>query len=164
MKDSGSSSKGGGTGDRVVTTSRLPYPYVPLSPDSRPLARGTRHWHDWHSRHTCTCVMPSHDLWLRDLWCKRLGKISNLNGSNAVFFLSRVRIFVFWLFSHIKFCFKPRRTLNGSCWVRFFDWMINKSFPFRISLLHTVVVEIPLPTLSSPGLLPPRPPPPLPVK
>ena len=19
-----------------------------------------RHWHDWHSRHTCTCVIPSH--------------------------------------------------------------------------------------------------------
>ena len=32
----------------------------------------------------------------------------------VVFFLSRVGIFVFWLFSHIKFCFKPRRTLNGS--------------------------------------------------
>ena len=31
-----------------------------------------------------------------------------------LFFLSRVRIFVFWLFSCIKFCFKPRKTLNGS--------------------------------------------------
>ena len=30
------------------------------------------------------------------------------------FFLSRVRIFVFWLFSCIKFCVKPRKTLNGS--------------------------------------------------
>ena len=28
--------------------------------------------------------------------------------------LSRVRPFVFWLFWRIKFCFKPRRTLNGS--------------------------------------------------
>ena len=26
----------------------------------RQLARQTRHWHDWHSRHSCTCVMPSH--------------------------------------------------------------------------------------------------------
>ena len=31
-----------------------------------------------------------------------------------LFFLPRERIFVFWLFSRIKFCFKPRRTLNGS--------------------------------------------------
>ena len=26
----------------------------------RQLAGQTRHWHDWHSRHTCTCVMPSY--------------------------------------------------------------------------------------------------------
>ena len=26
----------------------------------RQLARQTRHWHDWHSRHTCTYIMLSH--------------------------------------------------------------------------------------------------------
>ena len=26
----------------------------------RQLARQTRQWRDWHSRHTCTCVMPTH--------------------------------------------------------------------------------------------------------
>ena len=31
-----------------------------------------------------------------------------------LFFLSRVRIFVFWIFSCTKFCVKPRKTLNGS--------------------------------------------------
>ena len=30
------------------------------------------------------------------------------------FLILELRLFVFWLFSHIKFCFKPRRTLNGS--------------------------------------------------
>ena len=31
-----------------------------------------------------------------------------------LFFLPRLQIFVFWLFSRIKFCFKSRRTLNVS--------------------------------------------------
>ena len=55
--------------------------------------------------------MPCHLIHV--LWCKRLGKVSNFTGSNAVF-LPRERIFVFWLLSCIKFCFKPRRKLNGS--------------------------------------------------
>ena len=55
--------------------------------------------------------MPCHLIHV--LWCKRLGKVSNFTGSNAVF-LPRERIFVFWLLSRIKFCFKPRRKLNGS--------------------------------------------------
>ena len=44
---------------------------------------------------------------------KRLGKVSNFTGGDAVF-LPWEQIFVFWLLSRIKFCFKPRRKLNGS--------------------------------------------------
>ena len=43
------------------------------------------------------------------------------------FFLSRLRIFDFLIFSHIKYCFKLRRTLNRRLWVRFFDWMISNN-------------------------------------
>ena len=43
------------------------------------------------------------------------------------FFLSRLRIFDFWIFSNIKYCFKLRRTLNRRLWVRFFDWMISNN-------------------------------------
>ena len=129
VKDSGSSSKavaGGGGEGQGWSSSRVPYPYVSLSPDSPPLARETRHWHDWHSRHTrhvniCYAISfvtyDVSDLERFPIWPE----------VTLFFFWSRVRIFVFWLFSHIKFCFKPRRTSNGSCWVRFFDRMISSN-------------------------------------
>ena len=43
------------------------------------------------------------------------------------FFLSRLRIFDFWIFSNMKYFFKLRRTLNRRLWVRFFDWMISNN-------------------------------------
>ena len=95
-----------------------------------------------------------------------------------LFFLLRERIFTFWLFSRIKFCFKPRRTLNGSQETGSFLWLdvssrllqIPKACLFLISLPLPAIVEIPLPALSSsvsrtppapcsPGLPPPVPPP-----
>ena len=72
------------------------------------LARQTRHWHERLTQLTHVSCDLFHDLW----W-KRLGKVSNFTGGNAVF-LSRIRIFVFWLFLCIKFYVKARRTLNGS--------------------------------------------------
>ena len=72
------------------------------------LVRQTRHWHERLTQLTHVSCHLFHDLW----W-KWLGKVSNFTGGNAVFLL-RIRIFVFWLFLCIKFCVKPRRTLNGS--------------------------------------------------
>ena len=116
--------KAGGKG-QGWSSSRLPYPCVPLSPDSRPSARETRNLPVYYT--TDTVYTRVHVLChlIHDLWCKRLGKVSSLTGSNAVFSLSRVRIFGFWLFSHIKFCFKPRRTLNGRC-LGSFLWLDDK--------------------------------------
>ena len=96
-----------------------PYSLCRSYGEFRQLARQTRHWHNRHSRHTCTCVICN---LIHVLWYKRLGKVFNFTGSNAIFFffffffffLSRVRIFVFWLFPCIKCCVKPRKTLNGS--------------------------------------------------
>ena len=73
----------------------------------------TRHWHDLHSRHTCTCVTPPHS------WGHVTYDVTDLerfpiSPEVMLFFLSRVRIYVFWLFSHKNFDLGPRRTLNGS--------------------------------------------------
>ena len=75
----------------------------------RLLARQTKHWHDWHSR--WARHMSCHLIHV--LWCKRLGKVSNFTGSNAVFFIPSMN-FHFLTFLAYKFCFKRRKTLNGS--------------------------------------------------
>ena len=41
----------------AVLSMRTPASHIPFS---CPLVRQRRHWHNWHSRHTCTCVIPSH--------------------------------------------------------------------------------------------------------
>ena len=59
----------------------------------------TRHWHDLHSRHTCTCVTPPHSWGLVTYDVTDLEKFP-VSPEVMLFFLSRVRIYVFWLFSH----------------------------------------------------------------
>ena len=63
VKDSGSSSKGAGTrqGGHNLPPSVPLCPFVSwLPPFSERDEKLTGILHDWHSRHTCTCVMPSH--------------------------------------------------------------------------------------------------------
>ena len=73
------------------------------------LARQTRHWHDWHSWHTYRVYM-CHAI----SFMSYISDLEKFPISQKFFSLSRVQPFVFWHFSRIKFCFKPRRTLNGS--------------------------------------------------
>ena len=132
------------------------------------LARQTRHWHERLIQLTHVSCHLFHDLW----W-KWLGKVSNFTGGNTVF-LSRIRIFVFWLFLCIKFCVKPRRTLNGSqeTFLGSFLWLdvssnkitkgklnFHSCFPpsFR-SRFPPLLVPSPVPLPLLPGSSPPVPP------
>ena len=75
--------RGGGQGGH---NHRLLYPFVPLSP----------HRQDTDTVDTCVHV------WchlIHDLWCKRLGKVSNFTGSNAVLFFNPEYEFSFFDFS-----------------------------------------------------------------
>ena len=94
---------------KMVFDDIWPYSLCRSYGEFRQLARQTRHWPTGtvDTRVHVSCYL------IHVLWCKRLGKVSSFTGSNAVF-LSRLRIFVFWLFSCIKFCVKPGKTLNGS--------------------------------------------------
>lgn len=58
-----------------------------------------RHWHDLHSRHTCTCVTPPHSWGLVTYDVTDLERFP-ISPEVMLFFQSRVRIYVFWLFSH----------------------------------------------------------------
>ena len=65
------------------------------------------------------------------LWCKRLGKVFIFTGSNPVFFIPNTNFHLFNLvFSHIKFCFKLWRMLNGGqemlCSFHWLDVSSNK--------------------------------------
>ena len=107
----------GGGGERVVTTSRFPYPVLPppvpfcpflswLLPFSEteetltPLTQST-HLHMCHSISFMTYDVSHLERFTISL-------------EVMLYFLSQLWIFVFWLFLHTKFCFKHRRTLNGS--------------------------------------------------
>ena len=164
---------GRGGRERVLTTSRFPYPIFPppipfcpflswLLPFSKTGDTDTTDTVD-------TLAHVSFHL-IHDLSCKQLGKVSNFTWSKCCFFLSWVRIFVSWLFLQTKFCFQPWRMLNGSQetivgFVSLSRWYAvtnNESLPFWISLPLPAILEILLPALSSPapcfpGLLPPCP-------
>ena len=45
---------------KMVFDDIWPYSLCRSYGEFRQLARQTRHWHDWRSRHTCTCDMLSH--------------------------------------------------------------------------------------------------------
>ena len=79
-------SREGGGGRQGGLNHCLPYPFVPLSP---------------HRRDTYTVDTRVH-VWchlIHDLWCKRLGKVSNFTGSNAVLFFNPEYEFSFFDFS-----------------------------------------------------------------
>ena len=98
---------------------------------------------------------------IHDLLCKRLGsKISNFTRSNAVrfFFVVASTNFRVWLFSHIKFCFKPCRRLNGSqeTLLGLFLWLDDKQYQITKACLFEFPSCFPPFLLPSPvPLLPP---------
>ena len=113
----------------------------------------------------------------RDLWCNRLGKVSNFTGSNALFSIPSANL-RFLTFLALKFWFRASENVkwksrNVVGFVSLTGWWavtINESLPFGISLPLPAIIEIPLPALSSPvsrtppapcspGLPPPCPPP-----
>ena len=99
---------------------------------------------------------------IHDLLCKRLGsKVSNFTRSNAVFFFVASTNFRVWLFSHLNFCFKPCRRLNGSqeMLLGLFLWLDDKQcsiFEF-LSCFPPFLLPSPVPLLP-PVLLGSRPP------
>ena len=105
---------------------------------------------------------------IHDLLCKRLGsKVSNFTRSNAVFFVVVASTnFRVWLFSHLNFCFKPCRRLNGSqeTLLGLFLWLDDKQcsiFEF-LSCFLPFLLPSPVPLLP-PILLGSRPPVPPPL-
>ena len=113
----------------------------------------------------------------RNLWCNRLGKVSNFTGSNALFSIPSANL-RFLTFLALKFWFRASENVkwksrNVVGFVSLTGWWavtINESLPFGISLPLPAIIEIPLPALSSPvsrtppapcspGLPPPCPPP-----
>ena len=105
----------------------------------------------------------------RDLWCNRLGKVSNFTGSIALFSILSANL-RFLTFLVLKFWFRALENVkwksrNFVGFVSLTGWWavtINESLPFGISLplpaLSSPVSRIP-PAPCSPGLPPPCPPP-----
>ena len=134
-------------------------------------------WHlTWDSLcHSCgefwpdTVDTPVHVSYrlIHDLLCKRLGsKVSYFTRSNAVFFVVVASTnFRVWLFSHLNFCFKPCRRLNGSqeTLLGLFLWLDDKQcsiFEF-LSCFPPFLLPSPVtpPAPYSPRLPPPCSPP-----
>ena len=86
----------------MVTTSRLPYPCVLVSPDSLPSARETRNLPVYYTTDTVDTRVYVLCHLIHDLWCKRLGKVSSLTGSNAVFLFIPIKNFRFLNFLEYK--------------------------------------------------------------
>ena len=99
--------------NKVVITSRFPYPIllppVPFCPFVSWLPPFSE------TDETLTWLTGSIHVYM----CHATYDVSDLerfpvSPEVMLLFSSQGRIFVFWIFSHIKFCFKHRRTLNGS--------------------------------------------------
>ena len=130
------------------------------------LAENFDSWRD--RQETLTRLTQSTHLYLsyrliHDLLCNRLGsKVSNFTRSNAVFFVVVASTnFRVWLFSHLNFCFKPCRRLNGSqeMLLGLFLWLDDKQcsiFEF-LSCFPPFLLPSPVPLLP-PILLGSRPP------
>ena len=91
--------------------SRLPYLFVPLSHDPPPPCSETDK--------TLTRLTQSIHVYMCHAISFMTYDVSDLERfpismEVMLLFLSWVWIFVFWIFSHLKFCFKPWRRLNGS--------------------------------------------------
>ena len=116
------------------------------------------------STHVYMCHATSF-MRTRDLWCNRLGKVSNFTGSNALFSIPSANL-RFLTFLALKFWFRASENVkwksrNVVGFVSLTGWWavtINESLPFGISLPLPAIIEIPLPALSSPvSLTPPAP-------
>ena len=134
----------------------------------------TRHWHDLHSRHTCTCVTPPHSWGLVTYDVTDLERFP-ISPEVMLFFLSLVRILTFlalkfWFRASENVKWKSRNVVEFVSLTGWWAVTINESLPFGISLPLPAIIEIPLPALSSPvsrtppapcspGLPPPCPPP-----
>ena len=131
---------------------------------------------NWQSTHVYMCHTTSL-MRTRDLWCNRLGKVSNFTGSNALFSIPSANL-RFLTFLALEFWFRASENVkwklrNVVGFVSLTGWWavtINESLPFGISLPLPAIIKIPLPALSSPvsrtppapccpGLPPPCPPP-----
>ena len=113
---------------------------------------------------------------IRDLWCNRLGKVSNFTGSSALFSIPSANLrfltflaLKFWLRASENVKWKSRNVVGFVSLTGWWAVTINESLPFGISLPLPAIIEIPLPALSSPvsrtppapcspGLPPPCPP------
>ena len=127
VKDSGSSSKGAGNeigwsqppAFRTLVSFCLPTPS---------LQRGRRETYRYITRLTqSTHVYMCYAISFMTYDVSDLERFRVWPELMPFFSLSRLRIFDFWIFSNIKYCFKLRRTLNRRLWVRFFDWMISNN-------------------------------------
>ena len=85
------SREGGGGGGQGGHNHRLPYPFARLSP------------HRWDTDTVDTRLHVWCHL-IHDLWCKRLGKVSNFTESNAVLFFYPEYEFSFFDFSRLGEC------------------------------------------------------------
>ena len=120
-----------------------------------------RHWHDWHSRHTSTCVS------FMTCYVSGLDQRFPTSPEVMLFFFVVVAStnFRVWLFSHINFCFKPCRRWNGSqeTLLGLFLWLDDKQcsiFEFLSCFLPFLLPSpVTPPAPYSPRLPPPCSPP-----